>query len=154
MFKYATFLDKYNERDLAEEFYLRSLEADPYHSNCLCVYADFLAYGKKLLDSGLSLMDLPSAENLYTCAIKSDQNNPYLLNNYGCLLTKTKKYEKAEECFKSALECNKNDLPAILRNYSIFLTMVGRDEEADDYWKQYQDTKRHLLSISRSEDLD
>lgn len=36
-----------------EEYYLQSLEVDPYHSNCLCTYADYLAFQRNLLDEGM-----------------------------------------------------------------------------------------------------
>ena len=40
--QYAMFLDATGEVDEAEKHYKMSLQADPRHSNCLCVYADFL----------------------------------------------------------------------------------------------------------------
>src|SRR3990167_7894740 len=38
------FLDQFDRDDEAEENYLKSLFADPAHSNCLCLYADFLTW--------------------------------------------------------------------------------------------------------------
>jgi len=44
----AVFLDGCGRDDEAEEYYIKSIEANISHSNVYCVYADFLAYKKKV----------------------------------------------------------------------------------------------------------
>lgn len=144
LFKYGTFLDKHLDYSEAEEFYLRSLESDPYHSNCLCVYADFLACNKKEFDL---------AEEFYQCAIKADKSNPFAFNNYACLLLYRKKTEKVEFYFKKAIQIDEEN-PNILLNYSICLQELNKPEEASIWFDKYKEQKDLLRTISFSEIRD
>mmetsp|Transcript_25879 Transcript_25879/g.36402 ORF Transcript_25879/g.36402 Transcript_25879/m.36402 type:complete len:629 (-) Transcript_25879:2-1888(-) len=120
LFKYACFLDTYQEYDEAEKFYLRALTADPYHSNALCVYADFLVYVRR---------SFQFAEQLYSCALQTEKQNPFLLNNYACLLMRAKKFEEAEIHLRQALKCDP-DNATIHKNLSICLTKCNKHDEA------------------------
>eukprot|EP01119_Soliformovum_irregulare_P021101 TRINITY_DN6964_c0_g1_i1.p1 TRINITY_DN6964_c0_g1~~TRINITY_DN6964_c0_g1_i1.p1 ORF type:complete len:1087 (+),score=286.12 TRINITY_DN6964_c0_g1_i1:199-3459(+) len=142
LYKYGAFLDKYDRSDQAEEFYLQSLEADPTHSNCLGVYADFLACSRNLYHE---------AEELYNCAIRLDKKNPFLLNNFGCLMILMNKFQEAENYIKEAISCdNSGDNPAIFRNLAVLYEIRGNSADSRHYLDLYKLKKKYLNSMSLS----
>lgn len=87
------------------------------------------------------------AENLYKCGIKFDGENPYLLNNYACLLIRRKKFDEAKNYFLKGLQ-SENPHPIFYRNYGIFLNKTGLFQEAKNYFGMYVQKARFQILIS------
>lgn len=150
LFKYACFQEKQSHFDQAEEYYLKSLEANHFYSNCLTVYADFLVSCRKKYEL---------ANILYSCAIAADRTNSYALNNYACFLTfieDFKNYDKAEECFKRAIQIN-SEHSVHLQNYGLFMEVIRENTvQAHQLLKKSQEMEQKNLmrsiSISSTDD--
>ena len=125
LYKLAIVLDKMGAYDYAEEFYLRSLERYPLHSNCCFAYADFLCYQRKNFDD---------ADHFYRQAVDMDDANFAACNNYAVFLVTVRcDYTRAQQFFSRAV-AGAPDSALFASNYAAYLFHIQRNTaEADRY---------------------
>jgi tetratricopeptide (TPR) repeat protein len=119
---YAIFLDRVrNDKDAAETFYKRAIEADPKHHAALSNYATLLHQVRN---------DDDGAEPLYKRAIDSDPSGAVNLCNYADFIEKVRKnFDEAEALYKRTLELDPEYLYG-LEKYAGFLEKVRKDSKA------------------------
>jgi len=131
LYKYAIALDKHGKLDDSEEYFLRSLEACPYHSNCCYYYADFLCHHRK---------NFKDAERFYQRALEIDPNNRAAANNFAVFLATVQgNYDSAQAFFKVAVKNSSN--PVHYLNYASFLLYIRNDAAQASL---YQEKARNL----------
>mmetsp|Transcript_14516 Transcript_14516/g.43598 ORF Transcript_14516/g.43598 Transcript_14516/m.43598 type:complete len:844 (+) Transcript_14516:997-3528(+) len=141
LMKFATLLDKMGYLVDAQQLYLRSLQAHPLHSNCLCLYADFL---------WLRLGDLHTADLFYAAAMKADPQNCSAFNNYAVFLMVARaEVSRAMEVFESGMSRLRDEPanPVVYRNGSAVHRANHSLELAAHYSASYQRSQQQRTAV-------
>jgi Tfp pilus assembly protein PilF len=119
---------KKKNNDMADKYYLRSLQLNSSNANTLGNYAAFLQIQRK--DDG-------RAEEYYQKALTADPNNATNLGNYASFLKDQRKdADRAEEYYQKALIADPNNA-ANLGNYANFLVDQRKDaDRAEEYYQK------------------
>ena len=153
------FLDSEGRKDDAEDMYLRAIEANFLHSNVHCVYADFLAYERKVRIFAVvkeeqiltKFQDYTMAERFYQTAIATDRSNKAALNNYAILkILFDQDLALAETLLQEACGTERGiDTPRRFLNMATFFSMFSANEIATQtHFRQYQNAHSSSLKMS------
>jgi tetratricopeptide (TPR) repeat protein len=124
---YAIFLkDIRKDFDKAEQYYLKTLEAEPDDANFIGNYAMFIDDVRK---------DFDQAEQHYLKALEAEPDNAMNNGNYAAFLKFVRKdFEKAEQHYLKALEAEP-DHSNNNGNYAVFLKDVRKDfDKAEQHY--------------------
>lgn len=116
-----------NDTAKAIEYYEDAISLNPGNDLAMNNYAYFLA---------VRGIDLDRAERLIAEALKTNPENPTMLDTYAWVYFRKKEYTLALAYIKKAIECSKEDYPEIIEHYGDILFMNGEFDQALENWEK------------------